>query len=49
VQRTLDQRRGRTFADIADALPLETRLYVPKVLAVLQVRAGVALAGAPRR
>ena len=49
VQRTLDQRRGRTFADIADDLPLETRLYVPKVLAVLQVRAGVALAGAPRR
>ena len=48
VQRTLDQRRGRTFADIADALPLETRLYVPKVLAVLQVRAGVALADAPR-
>ena len=44
VQRTLAKQRARTFAEIADALPLETRLYVPKVLAVLQVRAGVSLA-----
>ena len=48
VQRTLDRQKARTFAEIADALPLETRLYVPKVLAVLQVRAGVALAGSSR-
>ena len=48
VQRTLDQQQTRTFAGIADALPLETRLYVPKVLAVLHVRAGVSLAGPAR-
>lgn len=43
VQRTLDKQRARTFAEIADTLPLETRLYVPKVLAVLHVRAGGSL------
>lgn len=41
VQRTLDRQKGRTFAEIASALPAETRMYVPKVLALLQVRAGV--------
>lgn len=48
VQRTLDKQKARTFAQIASSLPLETRLYVPKVLAVLKVRAGVSLAGAAR-
>jgi len=43
VQRTLKEKDARTFAEIAPALPLETRMYVPKVLAVLQVRAGVTL------
>jgi membrane-bound lytic murein transglycosylase D len=42
VQRTLDKQGGKTFADIASALPSETRMYVPKVLATLQVRAGLA-------
>jgi len=45
VQRTLEKQKARTFAGIAAALPLETRMYVPKVLAVLKVRAGVSLAG----
>ncbi len=45
VQRALDQTQARTFAAIAAALPLETRLYVPKVLALLTVRAGVSLTG----
>jgi membrane-bound lytic murein transglycosylase D len=50
VQRTLDQQKARTFAGIAAALPAETRMYVPKVLALLQVRAGMTLAGlAPPR
>lgn len=50
VQRTLDQRGARNFAQIAPALPLETRMYVPKVLAVLQVRTGITLlAGDGRR
>ncbi len=48
VQRTLAKEKARTFAEIADALPLETRLYVPKVLAVLRVRTGIALAGPAR-
>ncbi|MDP1580058.1 MAG: lytic transglycosylase domain-containing protein [Candidatus Didemnitutus sp.] len=41
VQRLLTARKGKTFADIADHLPSETRMYVPKVLALLKVRAGV--------
>lgn len=48
VQRTLDKHKARTFAEIAHVLPLETRLYVPKVLAVLKVRTGVELAGPVR-
>ena len=48
VQRTLDKKQARTFAQIASALPVETRLYVPKVLAVLKVRAGLSLAGPGR-
>lgn len=42
VRRTLDAKNARTFAEIAPALPAETRMYVPKVLAILAVRAGVA-------
>ena len=49
VQRTLEAKRATTFAQIAAALPVETRMYVPKVLAVLQVRAGLLLAGPARR
>ena len=45
VQRTLEKKKARTFAEIASALPVETRMYVPKVLAVLKVRSGVSLAG----
>lgn len=42
VRRLLEARKARTFAAIAPSLPSETRMYVPKVLATLQVRAGVA-------
>ena len=45
VQRALSQQKATTFAGIASALPAETRMYVPKVLAMLQVRAGMPLAG----
>lgn len=38
VRRALKARDATTFAQIADALPSETRLYVPKVLATLAVR-----------
>ncbi len=50
VQRLLARQKARTFAEIAAALPAETRMYVPKVLATLQVRTGMPLAGlaAPR-
>ena len=41
MQRTLDAHHAKTFAEIAPALPAETRMYVPKVLATLAVRAGV--------
>ncbi len=43
VSRTLESHHAKTFAEIADLLPAETRLYVPKVLATLTVREGVAL------
>lgn len=50
VRRTLEKQKATTFAEIAPTLPAETRMYVPKVLAMLQVRAGMSLAGlAPPR
>ena len=50
VQRTLEKHKAKSFADIASFLPVETRMYVPKVLATLQVRERVSLAelGPPR-
>jgi membrane-bound lytic murein transglycosylase D len=41
VSRTLAQRKAKSFTAIADALPAETRMYVPKVCALIAVRAGV--------
>jgi len=40
VRRTLKAADAKTFAEIADSLPTETRLYVPRVLATLAVREG---------
>jgi membrane-bound lytic murein transglycosylase D len=42
VSRTLAQRNAKTFTAIADALPAETRMYVPKVCALIETRAGIA-------
>lgn len=42
VSRLLAKEKARTFAEIADDLPAETRMYVPKVLATIEVRAGLA-------
>lgn len=41
VGRTLAARRASTFTAIADALPAETRMYVPKVCALIATRTGV--------
>jgi membrane-bound lytic murein transglycosylase D len=41
VSRTLRRENAHTFAEIAAVLPAETRMYVPKVLATIEVRAGV--------
>ncbi|HVU25474.1 MAG TPA: lytic transglycosylase domain-containing protein [Opitutus sp.] len=41
VERLLKKRGADTFAEIAPALPSETRMYVPKVCATIAVRAGV--------
>jgi membrane-bound lytic murein transglycosylase D len=41
VSRELKRRDASDFAAIARHLPAETRLYVPKVLATIQVREGV--------
>lgn len=41
VARTLSTRNATTFTAIADALPAETRMYVPKVCALITARTGV--------
>jgi membrane-bound lytic murein transglycosylase D len=41
VSRTLATRKAKDFAGIATALPAETRMYVPKVYALIETRAGV--------
>jgi len=38
----LEAKKARTFGAIAPSLPAETRMYVPKVLATVQIRTGVA-------
>lgn len=42
VGRMLEKQRAKTFAEIAHRLPVETRMYVPKVLATIEARAGIA-------
>ena len=41
VSRTLAKHKANSFTAIANALPAETRMYVPKVCALIAVRAGV--------
>jgi membrane-bound lytic murein transglycosylase D len=41
VSRTLAQRGAKDFAGVAEALPAETRMYVPKVCALVALRTGV--------
>ena len=38
VGRILRERKGDHFEDIAEHLPLETRMYVPKIMAVIALR-----------
>jgi membrane-bound lytic murein transglycosylase D len=47
VGRMLAKQNATTFAEIADDLPAETRMYVPKVLATIEARAGLAPALLP--
>jgi membrane-bound lytic murein transglycosylase D len=42
VSRLLASRGARDFAGVASALPSETRMYVPKVCALVAVRSGTA-------
>jgi membrane-bound lytic murein transglycosylase D len=51
VTRLLEKTATKTYAGIASALPAETRLYVPKVCALVTARAGVSpeKIPAPRR
>lgn len=41
VSRLLKTRAAKSFAAIEAALPVETRMYVPKILAVISVREGI--------
>lgn len=41
VGRTLTAKRATTFTAIAESLPAETRMYVPKVCALIATRTGV--------
>lgn len=47
VSRALAANRAHDFAGIAGTLPSETRMYVPKVCALVAVRTGVALEKMP--
>ncbi len=47
VSRLLKQQRAGSFDEIAGALPLETRMYVPKIAAVIELREGLQLARLP--
>ena len=51
VGRLLGAKGAKNYTAIADALPAETRMYVPKVCALIATRAGVAphQIAAPRR
>lgn len=44
VSRALMARHANDFAAIADTLPAETRMYVPKVCALISVRTGKSIA-----
>lgn len=44
LSKALSKTGGRTFADVQSSLPAETRLYVPKIDALLQVRERTSLA-----
>ena len=41
VGRELTARKAKTFAEISAALPVETRLYVPRIYATIALRTGV--------
>jgi membrane-bound lytic murein transglycosylase D len=43
VSQKLRQSGGTSFDDIAALLPAETRMYVPKVIATVQLREQVDL------
>jgi membrane-bound lytic murein transglycosylase D len=42
VSRTLAAKKAKTFAEISPSLPAETRLYVPKIYATIELRTGAA-------
>ena len=50
LSRLLASRGVRDFAGVASALPVETRMYVPKVCALVEVRTGTSIEnlGPPR-
>ena len=43
VSKTMAKTGGKTFADIQSSLPAETRLYVPKIDALLHIRENTTL------
>ncbi|HVU36193.1 MAG TPA: lytic transglycosylase domain-containing protein [Opitutaceae bacterium] len=45
VSRAIAAKHSRDFATVAGALPAETRMYVPKVCALVEVRAGTSIVG----
>ena len=42
VRRLLASKSASSFAEVSPALPTQTRMYVPKVLAIVDVRTGTA-------
>ncbi len=48
VKKLLESRHAKTYAQIADSLPAGTRMYVPKVFSIVEVRTGTSLDHIPR-
>ncbi len=48
VKKLLESKHATTYEQIADTLPAGTRMYVPKVISLIEVRSGTSLSNIPK-
>jgi membrane-bound lytic murein transglycosylase D len=48
IKKLLESKHAKTYAQIADTLPAGTRMYVPKVISLIEVRTGTSLSNIPK-